>query len=224
MGARPNGGARKPVPPPGPPAAAARGTTDDDRLEDVEWPPTRPLRAYAFDPSRGRLLGNELELQVRRRDLLPGPVVPDSHSDAIAVVDYDPAAKTYYKPVNLDEPRILMSNGLRPSESDPRFHQQMVYDVETETIEHFEEALGRKIHWRRADHPIDNPGGASDDAIKTLNLFPHAFRSANAFYSPEAHGILFGYFRADRKDAERGTSRRGSPSSRASPTTSSCTR
>lgn len=194
---------KAPTPPPRAPLAAAKATNGGDPLEDVEWPPTRPLRAYAFDPSRGRLLGNELEIEVRRRDLLPGPVVLDSHPDAVAVVDYDPGAKTYYQPVDLDQPPILMSNGLRPSESDPRFHQQMVYAVATETIEHFETALGRTIHWRRADHPIDNPGGAADEAIKTLTLFPHAFRSANAFYSPEAHGVLFGYFRADRTDPGR---------------------
>jgi hypothetical protein len=43
------------------------------------------------------------------------------------------------------------------------------------------------------------PRGAS----QCLNLFPHALREANAFYSPDAHGILFGYFSAQRSDQGR---------------------
>jgi hypothetical protein len=33
--------------------------------------------------------------------------------------------------------------------------------------------------------------------IYTLNIYPHAMVAENAFYSPKAHGVLFGYFRAD---------------------------
>src|SRR5712692_11956097 len=116
---------------------------------DIENPVTRPLKAYAFDPSAGKLLGNEMSMAVRYQELDPGPVVRDWAGDAIAVVDYDGANKTYYAPVDLDDRRILIRGGLDPSEADPRFHQQMVYAVVTETIQHFETALGRRIHWRR---------------------------------------------------------------------------
>ena len=43
-------------------------------------------------------------------------------------------------------------------------------------------------------------GSALAGDIQTLHLYPHALRAANSYYSPAAHGILFGYFRADAKD------------------------
>ena len=162
-----------------------------------DQPLSRPLKAYAFDPSQGRLLGNEMSLAVRYQELDPGPVVRDHRAwDGVAVVDYDGANKAYYRPVNLDDRRVLIRGGLDPVESDPRFHQQMVYAVVTETVQHFEAALGRRIHWHRGH-------GAPNENIFQLNLFPHAMISANAFYSPKAHGILFGYFRADATDPGR---------------------
>src|SRR4029077_5610664 len=42
--------------------------------------------------------------------------------------------------------------------------------------------------------------GGPPDHILTLTLYPHAMQQANAFYSPDAHGILFGYFQAGRDD------------------------
>lgn len=182
-----------------PVAASAQPVTAPPLMTDLERPVARPLKVYAFDPSQGRLLGNQMCINVRYQDLDPGPVVREHVGDAIAVVDYDGANKTWYKPVDLDDPRILIRSGLDPTESDPRFHQQMVYAVVTDTIQHFEAALGRRIHWRRREHV---KGGLSGD-IQTLNIFPHAMVAANAFYSPAAHGILFGYFRADRKDPGR---------------------
>jgi hypothetical protein len=182
---------------------------------EIEKPVMRPLKAYAFDPSAGKLLGNEMKIEVPYQDLDPGPVVKDPWytkapdvkmeriSDAIAIVDYDGANQTYYKPVDLDDPRILIRGGIDPTESDPRFHQQMVYAVVTDTIEHFETALGRRIHWRRAERKGTDFIGATANDIRTLNIYPHAFIGRNAFYSPRAHGILFGYFRADEGDVGR---------------------
>ena len=163
-------------------------------------PARRPLRVYAFDPSRRRRLGNEMPIAVRYRPLAPGPMDASGAYDQIAVVDYDASRETYYRPVDLDDPYILIPNGLTPSESDPRFHQQMVYAVATDTIEQFEMALGRRIHWRRAERKLDAPRGWLPEDILTLTLYPHAMQQANAFYSPDAHGILFGYFRAGRDD------------------------
>jgi hypothetical protein len=164
------------------------------RLIEIPPPATRPLKAYAYDPSQG-LLGNQMQLAVRYEELDPGPVVRSRDTrDGVAVIDYDASNKCYYEPVDLDDPKVLIRGGLDPLESDPRFHQQMVYAVVTETIQNFEAALGRTIHWRRAPR---KPGRrTSPDDIYTLQLFPHAMVSANAFYSPKAHGILFGYFRA----------------------------
>ena len=38
--------------------------------------------------------------------------------------------------------------GLDPLESDPRFHQQMVYAVAMKVLENFEEALGRTLTFK----------------------------------------------------------------------------
>jgi hypothetical protein len=168
------------------------------KLIEIPPPATRPLKAYAFDPSRSTRLGNQMQLAVRYEELDPGPVVRDRNTrDGVAVVDYDASNQCYYEPVDLDDPKVLIRGGLDPLESDPRFHQQMVYAVVTETIQHFEAALGRSIHWRRG--PRKEGRTTSPEDIYTLLLFPHAMVSANAFYSPRAHGILFGYFRATTK-------------------------
>lgn len=159
-------------------------------------PARRPLRVFAFDPSRGRRLGNQMQIEVRYRPLAPGPMDCSGAHDQIAVVDYNATLGCYYRPVDLDDPYILITNGIAPSESDPRFHQQMLYAVASDTIEQFETALGRRIHWRRAERPLDAPRGWLPEDILTLTLYPHAMEDANAFYSPDAHGILFGYFRA----------------------------
>lgn len=140
-------------------------------------PTVRPLRVYAFDPSAGRLLGNKMTLSVEYEPLQPGPI-----GKRLSVIDYDGSRKTYYQPVDLDDHVILIQDGIEPTQSDPRFHQQMVYAVAAETLQHFETALGRSVRWRHGRNQ--------------LLLFPHAMEQANAFYSPQAHGILFGYFRA----------------------------
>jgi hypothetical protein len=159
------------------------------RTSDFDTPQTRPLKAFAFDPSQGQLLGNQMSIAVRYEELERGPVVKDWRAtDGIAIVDYDATNRVYYQPVDLDDPGILIRGGLDPNEADPRFHQQMVYAVATDTITHFERALGRRIHWRR--------GGSNESNIYTLNIYPHAMMEANAFYSPQARGVLFGYFKA----------------------------
>jgi hypothetical protein len=168
----------------------------------IKKPTARPLRVYAFDPGAGHYVGNEMVALVPYEELKAGPV-----GERFAVVDFDAAEKVYYAGVDLDDPRIIMRSGLDPSESDPRFHQQMVYAVASETLQRFEIALGRRVPWARFDKPeelrhsnknvpkIRDPGKRRI-AHGTLFLFPHAMAEANAFYSRFAQGILFGYFRA----------------------------
>jgi hypothetical protein len=163
-----------------------------DPSANIDPPAARPLRVYAYDPSQGRRLGNCMQAQIRYEKLAPGPV-----GSRFAVVDYDGAQKTYYLPVDLDDPLVLIQGGLAPSEVDPRFHQQMVYAVANETLERFEAALGRRVHWRR---PVDDAGKTIYGRPNRLYLHPHAMRQENAFYSPDAHAILFGYFQADADD------------------------
>jgi hypothetical protein len=181
----------------------ANGINDVTRIAK---PSARPLRVYAFDPSAGRYIGNEMVTIVLYEDLKPGPV-----GERFAVIDYDASQKVYYEAVDLDDPRIAMRQGLDPSESDPRFHQQMVYAVASETLQRFEVALGRRVPWARFDKPEEGPKSAAKSGAKgktspaaaarnILCLFPHAMAEANAFYSRAAQGILFGYFRASAND------------------------
>ena len=147
----------------------------------VPAPYFRLLRAFAFDPSCSRHYGNYMSMQVPFEPAIgAGPV-----GNRVAVVDYDAANKCYYEPVNLDDPRILATNGLDPSESDPRFHQQMVYAVVSETIERFKFALGRDIHWRWHRSPGNGP------FQDKLLLLPHGVQDANAYYDPQMRAIVF---------------------------------
>jgi hypothetical protein len=113
-----------------------------------------------------------MQIDVRYRPLAPGPMDKSGAHDQISVIDYDVSRKTYYQPVNLDDPFVLIPNGIAPSESDPRFHQQMLYAVASDTIEQFENALGRRIHWRRAERPLNAPRGWLPEDILTLTLIP----------------------------------------------------
>ncbi|MDT7768805.1 MAG: hypothetical protein QOI30_1813 [Mycobacterium sp.] len=172
--------------------------TRDPQLS-VPLPPTRSLQVYAVDPSAGKYSGNHVTVQVPWEPLHAGPT-----GRKIAVIDYDATNKCYYPPIDLEHPWLLANDGLNPTEADPRFHQQMVYAIASRTIQMFEVALGREIHWRRADRFGDS---AENDAalqkrddIRVLKLFPHAMQEANAYYSPQAHGILFGFFAANKSD------------------------
>jgi hypothetical protein len=182
------------------PAGSRTRAPNGSSVTKLTVPARRPLRVYAFDPSRGKMLGNEMLIDVRYRRLGPGPVDHSAARDRLAVVDYDVSRGKYYRPADLENPFVLIPNGISPCESDPRFHQQMVYAVASDTIEQFESALGRRIHWRRAERPFDAPRGWLPDDVLTLTLYPHAMQQANAFYSPDVHGILFGYFPATEDD------------------------
>src|SRR5437667_11452456 len=102
----------------------------------VPPPERRPLRIFAFDPMIARSPGGRVTIDVPNERLAPGPV-----GTRIAVVDYDGSTGRYYQPVDLDDPGVLMRGGLDPDESDPRFHQQMVYAVTTRVLENFEGVL-----------------------------------------------------------------------------------
>src|SRR5260370_12036877 len=96
----------------------------------------RPLRVYAFAPSRGRSLGNHMTVNVRYEELERGPA-----GKKVAVIDYDPANGVFYQPVNLDDRDILLAGALHPPEADPRFHHHMAHTGPSETIQTFQVAL-----------------------------------------------------------------------------------
>lgn len=156
----------------------------------LKKPVFRKLRAYAFDPSLSLKMEtaeiNHLIYKVVWEDLKPGPI-----GEYIEVIDFDPTVNKFFKSVNLDHKYILAEDGLTPSESNPMFHQQMVYAVAMTTIKNFEKALGRKILW--APRLLDDPE-KFEEYVPRLRIYPHALREANAYYSPAKKALLFGYF------------------------------
>ena len=155
-----------------------------DSASPVPRPPFRPLRIYALDPMRLDDSGEgfvtpRAVLNVEYEPLRPGPV-----GARFQVIDFDGSRDVFYEPVDLDDPHIIMTQGLTPSETEPRFHQQMVYAVASSVWSACEAALGRRIGIHH--------GG--------LKIFPHAFYGENAYYDPQRTALLFGYFQADDSD------------------------
>jgi subtilisin family serine protease len=160
-------------------------------------PPTprrRRLRAYAYDPVLSGRMGqwgmNEAALSIRWEPLEPGPI-----GEYLEVVDIDPASNSAYAPVDLDDPRLIASDGHAPNESNPQFHQQMAYAVASRTIEHFETALGRVALWA-PEFPGEDRSIRGAQFVRRLRIYPHALREENAYYSPQKSALLFGYFDA----------------------------
>jgi hypothetical protein len=153
-----------------------------------DQPARRPIRIYSFDP----MLANTLDRigpAVVTVNIPWEPLEPGPSGARVQVIDFDGGSRAggrtstcFYEPIDLNEVRIAAQGGLTPTESDPRFHQQMTYAVAMRTLEAYDRALGRRLR------PV---GGR-------LRLFPHAYRGDNAFYDPELRAVLFGYFDADR--------------------------
>ena len=168
----------------------------------IPEPSSRMLRIFAFDPAISAQYDTasiaEITIAIPwEKNLLAGPI-----GEYIEVVDIDPASSAFYKPIELNDARILAQDGLAPSETNPQFHQQMVYAVAMATIVHFEQALGRVALWssRRENESINVPTD-EEQFVRRLRIYPHALRARNAFYSPDKKSLLFGYFPVGIKDA-----------------------
>jgi hypothetical protein len=144
----------------------------------------RRLRIYATDPMSGRRSPYRIAIDIENEP----DVQPGARGAILEVWDYDGVRDRYYAPVDLNEHALLMEGGLAPSESDPRFHQQMVYAVAMKVVETARRSLGRPVTFYRSK------------TKPRLKLIPHAFYGANAFFDPELNAILFGYFQASRTD------------------------
>jgi hypothetical protein len=166
-------------------------------LSPYPQPKERLLQVFAFDPSLNLSLEtaviNHLRLSVPWEDLEPGPL-----GEYLEVVDIDPPSSLFYPPVDLDDPYLLVQDGLNPSEGTPQFHQQMAYAVTSKTIQNFEHALGRKAQWS-AHQQMGRDGVTEEIFVPRLRLYPHALREANAYYSPRKKAVLFGYFPASTR-------------------------
>lgn len=188
-------------------------------------PAYRNLRGYTLDPGFSTMLDtsmiNETIYRIRWEDLRPGPC-----GEYFEVIDFDPASNCFYEPIDLNHDWVMADNGLMPSEGDPLFHQQQVYVTSMKTLQCFEQSLGRKVIWQNnRDHSFDQllkekrnkkvtakytakmkeknieklyREKFEREYVQRLRLYPHAFRGANAYYTPEKKAVLFGYFQAGK--------------------------
>lgn len=121
-------------------------------------PVRRPLKiSSSSDPMIGTTAPRRISIDVNNEMLKACPA-----GERLEVIDYDGAHDHFYEPVNLNDDTILMQGGLDPTESDPRFHQQMVYAVASKTLENFDIPLGRRLTLGTTSRP-------------KLRLFPPRF-------------------------------------------------
>jgi len=147
--------------------------------------PTRKLTILALDPSvrdGGRLLRTQIEIP--NESLSAGP-----RGYRVHVIDYDATSGAWRAPARLPAGVNCDSGPPRdPFEDaaderllgDRSFHSFMTYGIIMKTLARFEFALGRRIGWSFGGHQIQ--------------VAPHAFADANAFYSLDTQGLHFGYF------------------------------
>jgi len=156
---------------------------------------TRKLTILAQDPAV-RFGGPEGPLAFARVEVPAEELGPGPTGYRVKVVDFDASSQLLYKDL------IYTSDAPRPKGdpfefaqegaalehrafedrllANPNFHAQNVYAIVMRTLARFEFALGRRVAWSHGGHQ--------------LNVVPHAFAEANAFYSEQDHALFFGYF------------------------------
>jgi hypothetical protein len=143
---------------------------------------TRELTIIGQDPAvrdgGGRIV--RARIAVPAEELDPGP-----RGYRVSVVDYDCTHDVLYAPADLGRHARTADRYERADDdrllADPRFHAQNVYALVMRSLARFEAALGRHVSWSL-------PYGHQ------LQVAPHAFREANAYYAEDDQGLLFGYF------------------------------
>jgi hypothetical protein len=155
-----------------------------------DQPTRRRLRVFSHDPSRSRYDGAYLTLSIPWEPLGPGP------AGAVFVVeDIDGKTGKVTDAVDLEDPKLLMEEGLPPSSSLPQFMQQMAYAVSMETYERFTDALGRD--------PGFGPLGGDGARDGRLRIRPRYMREDNAYYDRDTGALDFGYERAAKFARQR---------------------
>jgi hypothetical protein len=145
-------------------------------------PHYRRLRIFASDPSMSRLEGNIVVADVPYEPLEEGRP-PTGKLFEVRCEDAQPG--TVWCHADLEDHAIVMRHGYEPSQSEPRFHQQMVYAVASLVHRSFRRALGRQLGW----------GGAAATTGR-LTIYPVGLAEDNAYYDAEAGELRFGYFKA----------------------------
>jgi hypothetical protein len=154
------------------------------QVQDVR---SRDLTIIGQDPGVRTRSGGILRacITVPAEELDPGP-----RGYRVSVVDYDCTHDVLYAPADLGRGAAAVDRYAKASDeqllADPRFHAQNVYALVMRSLARFEAALGRHVSW-------------SFQYGHQLQVAPHAFREANAYYSEYDQGLLFGYFPGRRR-------------------------
>jgi hypothetical protein len=149
-------------------------------------PATRRMTVVAQDPSVTRKDGRILmaEIDVPAEDLEAGPI-----GYRVQIVDYDASTGKYHGAHQLPASSAAEPQSWRDGDSSlveqPLFRAQNTYALVMKTLARFEFALGRRVGWSFGVHQ--------------LKVAPNAMMDANAFYSREIEGLMFGYFPARKK-------------------------
>ena len=144
-------------------------------------PATRRISVIAQDPSIRRADGRVLmaSIDVPAEELLPGPI-----GYRVQVVDYDASTGRYAGaheiPASAEAEPAAWAEGRPDIVGDRRFHAQNAYALVMKTLARFEFALGRRVGWSFKVHQ--------------LKVAPNGLMDANAFYSRQDEGLVFGYF------------------------------
>lgn len=146
-------------------------------------PEFRKVTVIAQDPSV-RAPGSKRDilmatLSIPAEELSEGPT-----GHRIHVVDYDSTTQRYVAahrvPASQEEEPETWRRGDPGIVDDLRFHAQNVYALVMKTLSRFEHALGRRVGWSFDNHQ--------------LKVAPHGMLDADAFYSHDDEGLVFGYF------------------------------
>ena len=165
------------------------------RIVSVD-PAFRKLTIIAKDPGL-RIGGKNGPMAFAQVDVAAEKLAKGPTGYRIKVVDYNATDRVAYR----DEQNYQSATGelidpFAPREGetlldpvfqarligDPNFHAQNVYAIAMRTLARFEAVLARRIGWSFASG-------------HQLNIVPHAFAQANAFYSEPDRTLMFGYFR-----------------------------
>jgi len=143
------------------------------------------LTVLALDPSvKDGAEALKTQIEIPNELLEPGP-----RGSRVFLVDYDSSADSFRRPAPVRKPpksptveppdpfENVSDSGLIGNFD---FHAFMTYGIVMKTLARFEFALGRRLSWSFGSHQIQ--------------VSPHAFADANAFYSDRAQGLFFGYF------------------------------
>ncbi len=151
----------------------------------MAYHPTRKLTVLALDPSVRDAKGIlRTQIEVPNEALEGGP-----RGYRVFIVDYDSSTDSFKVPGRTFQrsgdayrsPRDPFENRTDRELLESRdFHAFMTYGIVMKTLSRFEYALGRRLSWSFGSHQIQ--------------VSPHAFADANAFYSDRAQGLFFGYF------------------------------